>query len=259
VRKIAARSASARYRFAGAEALACAALILSAPTLSHAQQSEPPSSLTYSASAEGSVATGNVRRMLLTLRGDMTWTGDTLGVAADPTFVYGEQGDAVRERDWHGRLFLYAYPRRRWFGFAVGGFETSRPRRLDSRWQLGVGIGRRLWETPAHNLRVTVAVLRERMRLDDEAAVDQWRTTLRMKGSHRNSRFRLQEEVWWQPAVRGAPGQRWHAQASFDVTIVRPLALRASVEEHYESRIAPGLRTNDLRMTFGIAFGSPLN
>ncbi len=256
MRTIADRSASALFPFVGVEAVVCAALLLFAPTPTRAQQDDEPSSVTYSASAEGSLATGNVRRMLLTLRGDMTWTGSTLGVAADQSFVYGEQGDAVRERDVHDRVFLYLYPRRRWFGFAVGGYETSRPRRLDHRWQLGVGIGRRLWETPAHNLRVTFAVLRERAQLDDDTATDQWRTTMRMKGSHRQSRFRLQEEMWWQPAFRGAPGQRWHAQASFDVTIVRGLAFRTSIEEHYESHIAPGLRSNDLRLTCGIAIGS---
>lgn len=51
------------------------------------------------------MATGNVRRLLLTLRGDLSWTDSTLGLAIEPTFVYGEQGDAVRERDVHARGF----------------------------------------------------------------------------------------------------------------------------------------------------------
>jgi Protein of unknown function, DUF481 len=206
-------------------------------------------------SIEGSLSAGNVERTLLTLRGDATWSGAMWALVVEPVFVYGEQSTKVREREIRARHFVYLRPRARWFGFALVSLEASHQRQIDERWQAGVGVGRKLLDISGHRLRVTAALLRERSRFDDRERRDEWRATLRVKGSHESGPFRWQEEVWWQPGLGSALGHRFHALCSLDTRIKGPLAFRISADENYDGGVTAGLRPNDIRLSLGIVIG----
>ena len=167
-------------------------------------------------------------------------------------FVYGEQGDRVRERELRTRSFVYLRPRARWFGFAFVTRESSLQRGLDHRWQAGIGVGRRLVETTRHRLRATVAVLRETARVQGRPAGVDGRVTLRLKGSHELGAVRLQEEIWWQPELGQGADRRLHAVVNVDATVTRWLAARVAVDEHYDTGLSGGLQPNDLRITVGV-------
>jgi hypothetical protein len=221
----------------------------------HASDGDEKTQVGGTISVEGSLSAGNVERTLVTLRGDGTWSGSEWAFVVEPLFVYGEQGAKVREREIRVRHFVYFRPRAKWFSFALVSMETSHQRRIDERWQAGVGVGRRLLDIPDHRLRVTLALLRERSRLDDRERRDEWRATLRVKGSHEQGPFKWQEEAWWQPGLGRAVGHRFHALCSLDTRIKGPLAFRITADENYDGGVAADLRANDFRLSLGIVIG----
>lgn len=252
--RAAARSGSGRWPCGVAEAARIATVAVALASGVHASGGEE-TRVGGTISVEGSLSAGNVERTLLTLRGDGTWSGSEWAFVVEPTFVYGEQGTRVREREIRARHFLYVRPRAKWFGFSLISIEASHQRRIDERWQAGVGVGRKLLDIADHRLRVTLALLRERSRFDDGERRDEWRATLRLKGSHGHGPFKWQEEAWWQPGLGAAVGHRFHALCSLDTRIKGPLAFRITADETYDGGVAADVRPNDFRLSLGIVIG----
>ena len=204
---------------------------------------------------DGMVSRGSVRRLLAAARGSASVTGSRLGMVLEPTFIYGEQGTRSTERELGSRLFLYARPRARLFGFALGSAETSRLRRIDLRWQAGLGGGYRLTRGTRHTARMTAALLREQVDFTAFADRGSWRLTLRAKSSHHWTRLRMDEEVWWQPSLSDRGNQRAHALVSLEMPLGERTALRLSVENDYDAVVVPDRSRNNLRLTLGFAAG----
>jgi hypothetical protein len=209
----------------------------------------------FRVAVDGMVSRGSVRRLIVAARGSVSVTGARLGMVLEPTFTYGEQGVRSTEREIGSRLFLYAWPRARLFGFALGSAETSRLRRIDLRWQAGLGGGYWLTRGTRHTARITMAVLREQVDFTAFADRGNWRLTLRVKSAHHWARLRLEEEIWCQPSLSDRGNHRAHALVSMEAPLGERTALRISAENDYDAVVAPDRSRNNVRLTFGFAVG----
>jgi hypothetical protein len=212
----------------------------------------------YRLSGEGMVVTGNVERFLLSLRGSYSVTSDRLESVLTPSYVFGEQNRKAAERDLMISLYNRLYPNRKLYGFALAIYDFNKPRRIDARWQTGIGLGLNVLRGQQHTFSITAGAIYEKTWFSSLQKRDTWRFSSRFKGSHQvlQRQLRFNHETFIQPSLSQSDDFRWRTLATLELPLVDRLALRSTVENSYESIVLAGRKKNDFRWTFGVSFGN---
>lgn len=210
-----------------------------------------------SIAAEAIVQSGNVDTQLFTLRGDISNVDSLIEVGLGGTFAYGEQDDIKNEQLLLGTLTVDLWPQDVLSPFVIGAAEYNFQRRIDLRWQTGVGAKWTFWEDSLNTVSFSPAVLFDATMYDPAAKLDDVRTgrgSVRLKGKHLliNSAVIFTHLSFFEPSLSNSKDYRWNTLLIFDIPVSKTVALRTSFNNTFENIVAEGKKKNDSKLLFGL-------
>lgn len=187
--------------------------------------------------------------------------------AADASFFYGEAstedgGARVNKRSWRVTFELDPDAQARVTPFLSGKAEGSYEKRIDLRWNTGLGGRWRMFGSgPSSRLEVSVALLAERTlpsqrasdSVDDELEA-RWSARLKGRRVLSEGRVTLQTETHYQPAFDRASDFTLTSRSSVAFRLTEVVSLKMTFVDNYDSGAeARGARTNnDGQLVFGV-------
>lgn len=206
--------------------------------------------------ADGTVNDGNVQRQLFITRLNASLSEGIFWFSMNPVFTYGETNKRVQEREFFMDISSTAFYQRRIYGLAFGILEKSNLRAIELRDLVGAGVGIRfIKNNPNAELSTSVACIYEKTDFITKSDVETLRLSVRLRGSYSmfKGRLKLYHLSFFQPSLTDNKNTRWNGIATIEIPFSRHIQIRASVENSYESIVAPNRKNNDFRTTFGIA------
>jgi hypothetical protein len=225
-------------------------------------------------SATGYLSTGNVERVITVFSGEISSVIDgTVGLKTSNTFTYGTFNRFQTESDLFSRNFVYLFPQERFYPYAMGWFETNYRRKIDFRYQLGLGGTFVAVREPHTIVKLSLTgsfestdfrgaafdgspVFPPFLASSSPEVLTTLRLTGRVFGKHSllDDKLRVEYEAWYQPSVLDVQDSRFRGNVICSVPITKALSLRASAEYAYERIILVGVKREDVVVTFGIAW-----
>lgn len=222
----------------------------------------------YLLSLNGTVLTGNVSRTLVLGTAELRHVTERWGAYSGNTYQFGTFGGRRTEDDLISRNFLYLFPKRRWYPYQMTWLERNLRRRIDFRYQVGIGATVVAVRQAQHLLKLSATGTYEETLFNGTAFTDfdnggsdrigTWRLTGRIFGWSRLGKdgLLLRYEYWIQPSLEERKNFRYHLEASLSLPLGRRLSLRTAVNYSHESIVLQGVRQDDLLWVFGLSFGN---
>ena len=211
----------------------------------------------------GSLFFGNTRQTLITTRSVVGHADSAFELKGSVRFTYGESSDEnddafVSKRSWIGTLNYDHRPFARYSTFLISTLETSLEKRIDFRYDVGVGEKLTFVRTQTTRADVSVALLGERTYLPDTSP-DDTETLLRwsVRGRYRrqmNDRVRVSHETFYAPVANDFERFTITSTTSIAIRLARYADLDVSFSDNYDSEArARGARSyNDGQLVLGI-------
>jgi hypothetical protein len=206
--------------------------------------------------ADGTINDGNVQRMLFITRLNASLSEGIFWFSMNPVFTYGETNKRVQEREFFMDISSTVFYQKRIYGLAFGIVEKSNLRAIELRDLVGGGIGIRfIKNNPNADLSTSIACIYEKTDFITKNDVETMRLSVRLRGSYSvfKGRLKLYHLSFFQPSLTDNKNIRWNGIATIEIPFSKHIHIRASVENSYESIVAPNRKNNDFRTTFGIA------
>jgi hypothetical protein len=222
----------------------------------------------YRFSASGTVATGNLERLLLVGVADMYTSGQVVAFRTSNTYQYGTFGAFRTENDLFSKNFLYLHREGRFYPYLMAWVETNVRRQFHYRYQAGPGVSYKAIQQTNHQMKLSLtATFEETWYKGDEfsdAAFDgsdylqTYRATLRLFGRHAllEQSLYLRYELWGQQSLDDQENRRLHADVSLEYPLKKHLMLRASFNYNRETPVLSGVWHTDTFTVFGITYAN---
>lgn len=207
-------------------------------------------------SADGTFQSGNVERILLRSGVSTVLTSNVLEIDASALYAYGEQNKQSAENDVlaNGSVSVPVYDGLSALFFGTS--EISRLRRIDFRYQAGIG-GKYVFFNSANNtLKTSLVTLFDATDFANSNPITSTRLSLRIKGRHQliESYLFLLHETFYQPSVNSPQRDfRWRTSVTLEAPISKTFSLTTTFVNSYESIVSPGRLNNDATLTIGIS------
>lgn len=206
--------------------------------------------------ADGTINEGNVQRLLFITRLNASLSEGIFWFSMNPVFTYGETNKKVQEREFFMDISSTAFYQRRIYGLAFGILEKSNLRAIELRDLVGGGVGIRfIKNNPNAELSTSIACIYEKTDFITKNDIETIRLSVRLRGSYSvfKGRLKLYHLSFFQPSLTDNKNIRWNGIATIEIPFSKHINIRASIENSYESIVAPNRKNNDFRTTFGIA------
>lgn len=223
----------------------------------------------YRFNANGSWITGNVERLLITNNLDLSHVSRTIGLKSSNNYTYGTIFGRTTEDDIFSRNFLYIFPKRKIYPYAMFWAQSSTRQQIAFRYQAGLGVSISIIRKPNHQLKVSTTISQERTRYQgttfnvnpenlDVDEISNWRSTVRLLGSHRiaNGTMTIKYETWYQPALDDANNWRYFLQTALEIPVSRHFSFRSALLYSHENIVLNTIRQDDKILTFGLNIGN---
>ena len=211
----------------------------------------------------GSLFFGNTRQTLITTRSSVGHADSSFELKGSVRFTYGESSDEddgafVSKRSWIGSLNYDHRPFARYSTFLISTLETSLEKRIDFRYDFGVGEKLTFVRTQTTQADVSLALLGERTYLPPTVP-DETETLLRWsaRGRYRrqmNERVRVSHETFYAPVANDFGRFTITSTTSVAIRLARYANLNVSFIDSYDSEArSRGARSyNDGQLVLGI-------
>lgn len=206
--------------------------------------------------ADGTINEGNIQRFLFITRLSASFSEGIFWFSMNPTFTYGETNKKVQEREFFMDINSTVFYQKRIYGLAFGILEKSNLRAIELRDLVGAGIGIRfIKNNPNAELSASIACIYEKTDFITKEDIETVRLSVRLRGNYSvfKGRLKLSHLSFFQPSLTDNKNIRWNGIATIEIPFSRHVNIRASIENSYESIVAPNRKNNDFRTTFGIA------
>ena len=211
----------------------------------------------------GSLFFGNTRQTLITTRSSVGHADSAFELKGSVRFTYGESSDEnnqsfVSKRSWVGSLNYDHRPFARYSTFLTSTLETSLEKRIDFRYDFGVGEKLTFVRTETTRADVSLALLGERTYFPP-AVPDETKTLLRWsaRGRYRrqmNERVRVSHETFYAPVANDFDRYTINSTTTIAIRLARFADLNLSFIDNYDSEAkSRGARANnDGQLVLGI-------
>lgn len=222
----------------------------------------------YSLATSGMLITGNVERFLWTSTGELRHVQPVWGFITTNTYQYGTIFNNKTEDDIISKNFIYLHPKKRWYPYQMTWLERNWRRKIDHRYQIGLGSTWIAIRKSKHILKLSLTGTYESTNFrgdqfenypDGETnTINTWRATMRIFGNNviGKSNLRLRYEAWVQPSVEDADNFRYHLEGVVSLPVGARFSLQSAVNHSFEHVVLEGVRQRDLIWTFGVSFQS---
>lgn len=211
----------------------------------------------------GSLFFGNTRQTLITTRSSVGHADSAFELKGSVRFTYGESSDEdddafVSKRSWVGTLNYDHRPFARYSTFLISTVETSLEKRIDFRYDFGIGERLTFVRTETSRADVSLALLGERTYLPSTVP-DETESLLRWSGRARyhrqmNDRVRVSHEMFYAPVANDFGRYTLASTTSIAIRLARYADLNVSFLDTYDSEArARGARSNnDGQLVLGV-------
>ncbi len=222
----------------------------------------------YNLATSGMLITGNVERFLWTSTGELRHVSPVWGFITANTYQYGTIFKNKTEDDIISRNFVYLYPKRRWYPYQMTWLERNWRRRIDHRYQIGVGGTWVAIRQSRHVLKLSLTGTYESTNFRGDQfenypdgltnTINTWRATVRVFGYNAigKANLRLRYEAWVQPSLEDADNFRYHLEGNISLPLGKRFSLQTNINHSFENIVLKSVRQSDLIWTFGAAFHS---
>jgi len=222
----------------------------------------------YSLGTSGMLITGNVERFLWTSTGELRHVAPAWGFITTNTYQYGTIFKNKTEDDLISRNFVYLYPKRRWYPYQMTWLERNWRRRIEHRYQIGLGGTWVAIRQSEHILKLSLTGTYESTNFRGDRfanypdsqtnTINTWRATARVFGYNviGKSNLRLRYEAWVQPSLEDVDNFRYHLEGVVSLPLGVRFSLQSAVNHTFERIVLEGVRQRDLIWTFGLSFQS---
>jgi putative salt-induced outer membrane protein YdiY len=217
----------------------------------------------YSVSLDGTASSGNVNRQLLNFKTTLNYENpkSIFGFFTSPRFQYGTNSDILQEReinlDINSTLF---YSQHDVYGLLFGAFEQSNLRKISSRFNIGVGIGWRIFggrnsSKARFKLSVSNALVREITDFIVKQDRNIYRNSTRFKLKYDiiPNKFSIQSVVFLQPSLID-DYYRWNSSTQLSYSVGKYISILASFENTYENFNTSGIQNAQTNTTIGLIY-----
>jgi Protein of unknown function, DUF481 len=216
-------------------------------------------------SASSSLLDGNVARFLLLNSFEIAYAKPNFGMTSRNDYQYGTTRHIKSENDFVSRNFFYVNPLRKIRPYLMVTTETNYRRKIEFRYQVGLGISIKIAEKNNNLFRMAFGTTYERTRfggmnfekLNDTLSniLTAWRATGRVYGKQQvfKSKLKLTYEFWWQQSINDIDDYRFHNEDALEIPLSKIFNFRTSFRYSYENIRIKGLKPYDLFWTFGLS------
>lgn len=217
----------------------------------------------YSVSLDGTASSGNVNRQLLNFKTTLNYENpkSIFGFFTSPRFQYGTNSDVLQEReiglDINSTLF---YSQHDVYGLLFGAFEQSNIRKISSRFNIGIGIGWKIFggrKSPKSRFKLSIsnALVREITDFISKQDRNIYRNSTRIKLKYDiiPDKFSIQSVVFLQPSLIDEY-YRWNSSTQLSYKVGKHISILASFENTYENFNTIGIQNAQTNTTIGLTY-----
>jgi hypothetical protein len=239
-------------------------LLLALATPTAAQESADGVDWDVQAELSGSFFFGNTEQTVFSTRAGAGRSDSVVALKSDVRFTYGETRDAegeevVTKRGWLATLSLDLQPYAWTSPFLIGTIESSLEKRIDMRYNAGLGNKVVVLRKPESEVSLSLALLGEWSRFADAPPTGMQESLVRWSARFRarhdvNSHLTLRTETYYRPEVRSAGRFTMTSTSSVGYKMRKWATLQLSFHDSYDSEArGRGARTNnDGQMVVGV-------
>ena len=217
----------------------------------------------YSIGLDGTTSSGNVNRQLLNIRLTLNHENpkSIWGFFTSPKFQYGTNSDVLQERE----IFLdfnntFFYSQSDIYGLLFGNFEQSNLRKINTRTNVGIGIGWRILggkKSPKSHVKLSIsnAILYENTDfiIKQDRQVYRNSTRLRINADIIPNKLNLSSVVFYQPSLNDNY-LRWNSLTTLSYKVGKHIAFLASLDTIYENFNIVGIQNAQTNATIGLTY-----
>lgn len=244
-------------------------LLIAHPALAQLNESDTLP-LQLKLTTTGSYLDGIVSRLLLINRAELAYANPQWGISSRNDYQYGQTFNRQTEADLVSYNFLYMRPLQRLYPYVMLLVETNYRRKINFRYQSGVGISYNLLRQKQSFLKLSLTASFEHSAYGGTVfehyvptgprpnVIETVRATGRVFGRQQllGNRLRLYYEGWFQQSVLDRENYRFHVDNSLEVPISKRVAVRAGLRYTFERVGLAGNKPYDLFITYGISLSN---
>jgi Protein of unknown function, DUF481 len=217
----------------------------------------------YSVSLDGTASSGNVNRQLLNFKTTLNFETKKhiFGFYTSPKFQFGTNADILQEReiflDLNTTLF---YLQSDVYGLAFGTFEQSNIRKINTRYNIGFGVGWKILggkKTPKSRLKLSIsnALVRELVDFESKQDRDNYRNSTRIKVKYDiiPDKLTFHGVVFLQPSLKD-DYYRWNSSSQLAYKVGKHISILFSFENTYENLNSLGIKNAQTNATIGLTY-----
>lgn len=206
-------------------------------------------------SLDGIAHFGNVQRLLSRQTIDIALKNRTVDSEIHLLYVYGEQANTVTENDVLSVVNFGNAITDDFAGLIFGTFESSRLRKIETRFQFGIGPKMTLYASETTQWKLSTVLLIDRTNFDNGERMKSNRLSLRLKGSQVviEDKLRLSLEAYFQPSISHmTTDYRWRSTLRCELPFTRLLSISGAYVHSYESITKESRLPGDITLTLGL-------
>jgi hypothetical protein len=230
----------------------------------HAQLSDT-TKIQYRLAISGNVAKGNIERVLLNNEASFAYVSPKWGLSSRNTYFYFENAQKQYDGDFASKNFIYLNPKSKFYPYAMAWYESNFRRKIDSRFQIGLGGSYVLLQKPASRMKASLTLSNEETTFvgsNFEGNIDPtnrkinlYRYTFRFIGTHTlPSKMRISYEFWEQNAFSANIDPRFYGELNIDFPIAKKLNFRITALYAFENKVYQNIKQEDFSLLFGITY-----
>jgi hypothetical protein len=219
-------------------------------------------------SCNGSWLEGNVKRLLIVNRLELTHARSQWAYNNRTDYQYGTTRQAKTENDVAIYNFVYYKPRKRFYPFVMGIIETNYRRKIKFRYQIGPGVSYCLMQGPNHLLKFSLTGTYESTRFGGRHFNKIADTTsnhikiIRLTGRIYGRQILIKNklnflyELWWQQSLKDKNNYRFYSEETLVLPLSGNFSFRTTFRYTYERIVLRGLKPYDLFWVFGFSISN---
>jgi glucose-6-phosphate isomerase len=220
----------------------------------------------YRLALTGNIAKGNIDRVIVNSELMAALVNRRWGASSRNTYFYFANRGLKADADFLSRNFVYLAPKNKIYPYAMYWREGNFRRKIDSRYQIGVGGSYVFLQKAAHRMKASLSLTHEATTFvgnkfegntDTTASrIRANRATVRLIGFHafKTNTLKVSYEFWNQLALSGGLEPRFYGEVNLDLPLVKHFNFRTTFLYAYENRVYEKVKQQDFTVLLGVTY-----
>ena len=220
----------------------------------------------------GANQTGNVAVFLLKSKIDFSVApSKNIVFKSQNSSLYQEFYNKQADNDIFSRNYLYFFPQKRIYPFAMTYIATNYRRKIDFRYFVGAGATLQVLRKQNHVIKFALSTIYEYSRFSNNLynqenyngnnEIKTWRATAYLFGKHTilAKKMTFFYDTYVQPSYEKSDNFRWQTDIGIDCMIWKGLSFNVLYAFSHENIVSKNVKEDDSLLTFGLSYSAKIN